>query len=200
MASQMKPAIFDRTGISIETKNKEYSFQANGSVLKFDGFLRVYSISFEDKEIPEFKKDEKMNAKEIKSEQHFTKPPARFNEATLVKVLESHGIGRPSTYAPIISTIQDRNYVIKTPSKQLEPTEDGWHTFGLHWSTSGYVFYVDGKLSWEIEGPVSHREQFILISTECKGYRKGGPAPELLDAELPDYFVVDYIRVFDEVE
>ncbi len=125
MASQMRPAVFDRTAIGIETKDKEYTFQANGSVLKFDGFLRVYSISFEDKEIAEFKKDETMTAKEIKPEQHFTKPPARFNEASLIKVLESHGIGRPSTYAPIISTIQDRNYVIKNPSKQLEPTEVG---------------------------------------------------------------------------
>ena len=84
--------------------------------------------------------------------------------------------------------------------KQLEPTEDGWHTFGLHWSQSGYVFYVDGKISWEVDGPVSHREQFILVSTECNGYRKGGPDPVLKEAVLPDYFVVDYVRVYDEIE
>ena len=84
--------------------------------------------------------------------------------------------------------------------KQLEPTEDGWHTFGLHWSQSGYVFYVDGKISWEVDGPVSHREQFILVSTECKGYRKGEPDPELLQAVIPDYFIVDYVRVYDEIE
>jgi len=84
--------------------------------------------------------------------------------------------------------------------KQLVPTDDGWHTFGLHWSETGYVFYVDGKISWEVDGPVSHREQFILVSTECKGYRAGGPAPELLKAKLPDYFIVDYVRVYDEVK
>ncbi len=84
--------------------------------------------------------------------------------------------------------------------KKLQPTEDGFHTFGLQWSPEGYTFYVDGKVSWEIEGPVSHREQFILISTECNGYRYGGPAPELNKAVLPDYFVVDYIRVYDEIE
>ncbi|MCK5101618.1 MAG: glycoside hydrolase family 16 protein [Cyclobacteriaceae bacterium] len=83
--------------------------------------------------------------------------------------------------------------------RKLQPTENGFHTFGFHWSSSGYVFYVDGKISWEIDGPVSHREQFILISTECKGYRQGGPSPELKGAKLPDYFIVDYIRVFDEV-
>ena len=125
MASQMKPAVFDRTGMSIETSDKEYTFQANGSILKFDGFLRVYPITFEDKEIPDIKEGEEVDAVKITPDQHFTKPPPRFNEATLVKTLESHGIGRPSTYAPIISTIQDRNYVIKNPSKQLEPTEIG---------------------------------------------------------------------------
>ncbi len=83
--------------------------------------------------------------------------------------------------------------------RQLSPTEDGFHTFGLHWSPDGYVFYADGKVSWEIDGPVSHREQFILVSAECKGYRKGGPAPELKNAVLPDYFVVDYVRVYDDI-
>ena len=59
---------------------------------------------------------------------------------------------------------------------------------------------LDGKVAWRVDGPVSHREEFILISTECNGYRQGGPAPELKKAKLPDYFVVDYVRVFDEVD
>jgi len=84
--------------------------------------------------------------------------------------------------------------------RHLQSSDDGFHRFGLHWSPRGYVFYVDGKVSWEIDGPVSHREQFILLSTECNGYRYGGPAPELRKAVLPDYFMVDYIRVFDEIE
>jgi len=82
---------------------------------------------------------------------------------------------------------------------QLQPTNDGFHTFGLDWSPLGYVFYIDGKESWQISGPVSHREQFILISAECHGYRKGEASPLLKKAKLPDYFIVDYIRVYDEI-
>ncbi len=77
--------------------------------------------------------------------------------------------------------------------------KEGFHTFGVEWSRAGYVFYVDGKETWRFNEVVSDREQFILIGTECKGYRKGGPDPELKQAKLPDYFVVDYVRVFDEV-
>ncbi len=84
-------------------------------------------------------------------------------------------------------------------SRTAEPTADGFHTFGLDWSPAGYIFYVDGKESWRIPGPVSHREEFILVSTECNGYRMGGPAEELRKAKLPDYFIVDYVRVFDDV-
>jgi beta-glucanase (GH16 family) len=84
-------------------------------------------------------------------------------------------------------------------SRTAEPTVDGFHTFGLDWSPTGYIFYVDGKESWRVSGPVSHREEFILVSTECMGYRRGGPAPELKNAKLPDYFTVDYVRVYDDV-
>ncbi len=83
---------------------------------------------------------------------------------------------------------------------KIQPTADGFHTFGLYWSPGGYIFYVDGEESWRAESPVSHREQFILISTECMGYRTGGPLPVLKKAKLPDYFVVDYVRVFDEID
>lgn len=79
-------------------------------------------------------------------------------------------------------------------------TPDGFHVFGLDWSKDGYIYYIDGEESWRINGPVSNREQFILISTECMGYREGDtPSPELEKATLPDYFTVDYVRVFDEV-
>lgn len=85
--------------------------------------------------------------------------------------------------------------------RQLEETADGFHVFGLDWSPDGYIYYIDGKESWRVKGPVSHREQFILISTECKGYREGNqPSPLLKDAVLPDSFVVDYVRVYDEVK
>jgi beta-glucanase (GH16 family) len=76
---------------------------------------------------------------------------------------------------------------------------EGFHTFGVDWSRAGYVYYVDGKETWRFNDVVSDREQFILIGTECKGYRKDGPDPQLKQAQLPDYFIVDYVRVFDEV-
>lgn len=85
--------------------------------------------------------------------------------------------------------------------RELKETADGYHVFGLDWSKDGYIFYIDGKESWRVDGPVSDREQFILISTECFGYRDGNtPSQELKKAVLPDAFIVDYVRVFDEVK
>jgi beta-glucanase (GH16 family) len=83
---------------------------------------------------------------------------------------------------------------------KTQASSDGFHTFGLNWSPLGYVFYVDGKETWRVSGPVSHREQFILVSTEIMGYREGGPSPLLKNIILPDYFIVDYVRVFDELK
>lgn len=77
--------------------------------------------------------------------------------------------------------------------------KDGFHTFGVDWSRTGYVFYVDGKETWRFDDVLSDQEQFILIGTECKGYRTGGPDPQLNEAKLPDAFIVDYVRVFDDV-
>lgn len=78
---------------------------------------------------------------------------------------------------------------------------EGFHTFGLQWTPTEYVFYVDGEVTWRVDGPISHRPQFMLITTECMGYRTtGAPAPELKKARLPDYFVVDYVRVFDPAD
>ncbi len=81
---------------------------------------------------------------------------------------------------------------------KLKATDNKFHTFGLHWSPQGYAFYIDGKVSWTTDSPVSHREQFILISTECDGYRNGEASPLLKKANLPDAFIVDYVRVYDE--
>ena len=123
VASQMKPAIFDATGIDIEAK--KYLFRANGSTLKFDGFLKLYPTKYEENDLPVVKKGEDLTLKELKPEQHFTKPPARFNEASIIKTLEKEGIGRPSTYAPIISTIVQRKYVEKDRSRYFHPTQVG---------------------------------------------------------------------------
>jgi DNA topoisomerase I len=123
MASQMAIAVFDATTIGV--KAKQYDFRANGSMLKFDGWLKVFPSKFAENELPAVSVGETLELKELKPEQHFTKPPARYNEASLIKTLEKEGIGRPSTYASIISTIVLRKYVEKDRSRAFHPTEIG---------------------------------------------------------------------------
>jgi len=129
LASQMAPAVFDST--KIKTKAGDYVFQSNGQTMKFDGFLKIYPMKFKQADLPELKEKENLSLKKIIPEQHFTQPPARYNEPSLIKALEEHGIGRPSTYAPIISTIQYRNYVQKNEQKRFQPTEIGTVVNGL---------------------------------------------------------------------
>lgn len=123
IACQMMPAIFDAT--SIEISAGQYGFGANGQMLKFDGFLKIYPMKFSENDLPALAEKEILHLKEILPTQHFTEPPARYNEASLIKALEKHGIGRPSTYAPTISTIQTRNYIAKNEQKRFYPTEMG---------------------------------------------------------------------------
>jgi len=136
VASQMTPAVFDQTTIDVDAKGKDgaaYIFRATGSVEKFNGFLRVYKEGKDAKDeddeeekskLPAVTQGEVLKFKAILPEQHFTEPPPRFTEATLVKELEADGVGRPSTYASILSTIQDREYVRKEGGK-FTPTELG---------------------------------------------------------------------------
>jgi len=123
VASQMAPAIIDQTGIDI--KAKQYLFRATGSTIKFDGYLKIYRNTGEDKILPEVKQAEKLKAKEIKPEEHATTPPPRYAEASLIRALEEFEIGRPSTYASIMSTIQARNYAEKNEDKRFAPTDIG---------------------------------------------------------------------------
>jgi len=123
IACQMSQAIFDSTTVDIAAKN--YTFRATGQVLKFDGFLKVYPIKFEETELPPLELNEILELIKLIPSQHFTQPPPRYNEATLIKILEQNGIGRPSTYAPIISVIQERNYIEKDEQKRFRPTEIG---------------------------------------------------------------------------
>ena len=123
IASQMTPAVFDATTVDIEAKN--YTFRATGQVMKFDGFLKIYLAKFEEADLPKLEKNEILQLKELLKEQHFTQPPARYSEATLIKILEKEGIGRPSTYAPTLDTIQNRNYVEKDENKKFRPTKIG---------------------------------------------------------------------------
>ncbi|MDX6695076.1 MAG: topoisomerase [Blastocatellia bacterium] len=131
VASQMMPAVFDQTTIDIAAGR--FTFRATGSVLKFDGFLKVYQEGRDEKpeddeeaerSLPLVEKGEALKLNAITPEQHFTEPPPRYTEATLVKVLEEKGIGRPSTYAAIMTTILDREYVEKHEGR-FHPTALG---------------------------------------------------------------------------
>ena len=173
VASQMKPALFDQTTIDVSAKGKngvDYTFRATGSVLKFEGFLKVYqegkdTVDEDDEELkhrlPAVTEGEVLRFRKITPEQHFTEPPPRFNEATLVKRLEADGVGRPSTYASILSTIQEREYVKKEGGRFI-PTELGMVVTDLLLESFDDIFDVsytarmeeeldeieDGKLDW----------------------------------------------------
>lgn len=124
MASLMAPAKFDATSVIL--LNNGYEFKVTGSVIKFDGYLRVYG-EYEKQNnelLPELKEQEVLASKKVEKSQHFTKPPARYSEAKLIKEMEELGIGRPSTYAMIIDTIQTRGYV-ELIDKAFKPTETG---------------------------------------------------------------------------
>jgi DNA topoisomerase-1 len=175
VASQMMPALFDQTTIDVTARGKdavEYTFRATGSVPRFDGYLKVYQegkdqADEEDEELkhrlPAVTEGELLRFKTIKPEQHFTEPPPRYNEATLVKRLESDGVGRPSTYASILSTIQEREYV-KKEGGRFTPTELGIIVTGLLLESFDDIFEVkytarmeeeldeieEGKLDWRV--------------------------------------------------
>jgi len=131
VSSQMNPAVYDRTTVDIEAT--EAVFRATGQVVKFDGFMRVYTEGQDDAAadddeaatLPAMNEGETLKLLSFEPEQHFTQPPPRFSQATLIKELEDKGIGRPSTYAAIMTSILNREYVEEDPSKRLRPTSLG---------------------------------------------------------------------------
>ena len=123
LACQMKEAIFDSTSAEIETGR--FVFRASGSVMKFAGWTKIYETAFSESLLPLLEENEILKLEDLNAEQHFTEPPPRYSEAALIKTLEEHGIGRPSTYAPTLSTIQNRNYAEKNEQKKFKPTEIG---------------------------------------------------------------------------
>ncbi|PJE73673.1 MAG: type I DNA topoisomerase [Candidatus Terrybacteria bacterium CG10_big_fil_rev_8_21_14_0_10_41_10] len=123
IACQMQMAVFDSTTVDIAAAN--YIFRANGSVIKFEGWLKVYPSKFTENILPLLVVKDILELIKILPSQHFTEPPPRYNEASLIKTLEENGIGRPSTYAPTITTIQTRHYVAKNDQKRFMPTETG---------------------------------------------------------------------------
>jgi DNA topoisomerase-1 len=128
LSSQMNPAEFDRNTILISSTDKKINFRTTGSVIKFEGFLKVYEVQETDEDtkniLPEVKVGENVSILKLNDEQHFTDPPPRYSEASLVKKMEELGIGRPSTYASIISVLSTRNYVEQI-NKRFHPTDRG---------------------------------------------------------------------------
>lgn len=132
VASQMAPARLNQTSIDIAARPapgraSTYTFRASGMSVLFDGFVKALGAkaAFEETLLPQIAQGDTLQLQKLLHEQHFTQPPARYSEATLVKALEEHGIGRPSTYAPTIDTVQKRGYVEKNEDKRLQPTEIG---------------------------------------------------------------------------
>jgi DNA topoisomerase-1 len=162
IASQMAPAILDVTSVDVTAtvSNAHYLFRATGSVIKFPGFLVVYEEAKEEGEapaedeegrgvrLPPLAVNEPLDLLRLIPEQHFTQPPPRYTEASLVKALEEYGIGRPSTYAPILTTVQARGYVTKN-GKQLVPTELGFITNDA--LVANFEKYVDVGFTAQME-------------------------------------------------
>jgi DNA topoisomerase-1 len=203
VASQMLPAVFDQTTIDIEAG--DYTFRATGSILKFDGYLKVYQIPMantdreedekddegEGKALPRVSEGQVLKLESIRPEQHFTEPPPRYTEATLVKELEEDGIGRPSTYASIISTIVEREYVKKDQGR-FTPTMLGERVCVLLIKSFEDVFDVkftarleeeldeieEGKMPWR-ESVKEFWEKFIVdldrAGDEMVSYKAGIP-------------------------
>lgn len=203
LASQMSPAIYDETTIDVSAD--KYFLRASGQIMKFDGWRKLFPIDSEIVILPEVTKDEELKKEKVWADQKFTMPPARYNEASLIKTLEKLGIGRPSTYAPIISTIQIRSYVEKQ-EKVFVPTTIGFAVTEFlvtNFPTElDYGFtaemeedldrIAEGKIKWETEmkkfwtpfekklGSVEKNAKRVKIETE----KLGKKCPDCKDGEL----------------
>jgi len=180
IASQMSEALFERTTAQIGISTRKENLLAEGEVLKFDGFLKVYLESSDDDEgeesngnnmLPPLANNQSLKLKEMNATERFSRPPARYTEASLVKKLEELGIGRPSTYAPTISTIQNRGYVVK---EERDGRQRAFNTISL----------VDGKLT-------------SLTKTEITGAEKGKLFPTDIGEVVNDFLVEHFKDIVD---
>ena len=184
IASQMSEAAFEKTTAKIEISSRKEEFVANGEVMKFDGFLKVYIESTDEDELeinldeenensslPPLSKGQKLNLREMNATERYSRPPARYTEASLVKKLEELGIGRPSTYAPTISTIQNRGYVVK---EEREGKKRDFQVISLK----------DGKVHSDIK-------------TENTGAEKNKLFPTDIGAVVNDFLVEHFKGIVD---
>ena len=192
IACQMSDAITEKTTVDISIKGHEEKFTASGEVVKFDGFLRVYRESHdnedannENRTLPAIKKDDRPEAEEITATQRFSQHPPRYNEAGLVHKMEELGIGRPSTYAPIISTIQQRQYVTRGDKEGTERKYD-------------VITLKGGNINETTKTEITGAERNKLFPTDV-----GIVVTDFLDENFPeimDYnFTADVEKQFDEV-
>ena len=198
LACQMASAIYD--SVSIDVESAGYVFRANHSALKFSGYTAVYVEGKDEEEeaqqspLPDLREGEPLTLRKEERQQHFTQPPARYTEATLIKALEEKGIGRPSTYAPTISTILDREYVVKE-GKNLRPTPLGEVVNGL--MKDKFTDIVDTAFTAQMEEQLDQVEAGKVDWKSLLGQFYGGFEAELKKAEtdLGD----ERIKVPDEV-
>ena len=193
VASQMVPAVFDQTTVEIVAKaDRSYNFRVTGSVMKFDGFLKVYEEAKEKKDdedeelknrLPALENGQALALNALLPEEHFTEPRPRFNEASLVKELEERGIGRPSTYATIINTIQEREYVQKVGTgrgAKFVPTEIGFVVTDLLVANFPYIF--DPQYTAKLEEELDDIEDGKELWTDLLGAFYGHFEKELAHA------------------
>lgn len=174
VACQMAPAVLDSVSADISARQKNsknnYTLRANGSTIKFDGFLKIYGEKLPVTEtiLPEMKEKENLDLVKVLNEQKFTTPPARYSEASLVKILEEYGIGRPSTYAPTISTIIERKYVAKDENRKLFPEEIGFLVSDV--LVQHFAEIVDYKFTAKIEEELDEiaegKKQWVPVIAE----------------------------------
>ena len=203
LASQMAPARFDTVSLDIRLGGDDTLFRASGQTLVFPGFIAVYQESTDDseeeenKKLPPLEKGETIPLDKLYGEQHFTQPPPRFSEASLVKTLEEHGIGRPSTYASIISTLQAREYAI-LDKKRFKPTDVG--RVVTRFLTEHFTRYVDYGFTAQMEDELDEISDgkrdwipvlndfwhpFVALIQDKKNIERKDVTQELIDEACP---------------
>jgi len=183
MASQMPDAIFTAKRILIESG--KYTLSASGSSIKFDGYLKIWPSKFEERILPDIKEGSDIRVLNAQKERHETEPPARYNEASLIKTLEEFGIGRPSTYAPIISVIQTRQYAEKNEQKRFIPTDIGEKVNKL--LTEHFTEIVDIGFTAEMEN------KFDAVASGKADWKK-------IIADFYNPFIQNLEKKYEEIE
>lgn len=168
IASQINPAVLDSVSADIDAKKIGGAFcvfRATGSIVKFDGFLKIYPIKLKENFLPPLAEKELLELIKLIPNQHFTQPPARYNDASLIKTLEEYDIGRPSTYAPTISVIQDRGYVTKDEQKRFIPEEIGCIVIDLLKENFSQIVDIDftAKIEEELDKIAEGKQEWQTV-------------------------------------